>query len=331
MQWYSPKNLLIVWLIPFVIWFIYISLERKKRVKEKFARHETFNKISLNYSVTKEKQRIVLFVVTLLLMELALARPQWGDQKERITRKGVNIMFLLDTSKSMLVQDMKPNRIQNAKLKIHNLVTKLKGDRIGLVAFSRDSFLICPLTLDYSAFRLFLDSVNIDSIPNEGTSVANAVNAGITSFKDNKHAYDIMIIFSDGEDHEAGIQEMAKRIQKLGIRIYAIGVGTTKGGPIPIQHDDVVENKKDKLGNIIFSRLEDKTLQKLTDSSEGLYYQATATDKEIGLIYNHIKTLEQQEFKNVMIIKKEDHFQALLLVAFILLVIEFILGERKVR
>ncbi len=331
MQLYNPIHLVLLWLIPLILIFLYITSKRKKRIMGHFAQPETFNKISLNYSKTKFKQRVFLYVLAVVLIVIALAQPQWGKEKRKFSRKGVDIMFLLDTSRSMLVEDIKPNRIEKAKLQIHSIIKKLKGDRVGLVVFAGDSFLKCPLTLDYSAFRLFLDSVNVDFFQDKGTDLMQAILTGISSFKESDEKYNVMIIFSDGEDHVGKIDENLNKVKKLGIRIYAVGMGTSDGGPIPLKNKRGVlaGYKKDNDGNLIFSRLEEKNLFQIANMTDGLYYQATTSDKELDVVMNHIEKIDKREFEEKMVVEKEDHFQIFILLAFVILVIELMIGERK--
>ena len=333
MQFYNVQNLFLLWLIPVVIIFLYLRVRRRQKLLNAFADSVIMHKISLNHSQTKSKQRIVLFILVLLLLILAVARPQWGNEKKKIKRKGVDILFLLDTSSSMDVQDVKPSRIERAKLQILTFVKRLKGDRIGLVAFAGGSYLYCPLTLDHAAFKIFLDAVHVGFIPEPGTALAQAIKKGINSFQDTSHKYDVMIIFSDGEDHEGGLEELIKRLKLLGIRVYVIGVGTSSGGPIPVINEKGITAgyKADQSGKVIISILKDGNLRSIAESSGGLYYQSTAQDKEIDLIYNHIRNLEQKEFQDKLIIEREDQFQIFLLIAFILLIAESLIGERHAK
>ena len=271
---------------------------------------------------------MVLSCAALCFIILAIARPQWGNKKRKVIQEGVDILFLLDTSKSMLTKDILPNRFEKARMKIKTYVKRLESDRIGLVVFSGSSYLQCPLTMDYSAFMLFLDSVEVGIIPDKGTSLADALMTAIASFQGQERKYDIIILLSDGEDHEGGIGKIAEKITNLGIHTYVIGVGTKDGMPIPTGGSGNVF-KKDLSGNVIISKLEENNLRKISQITGGLYCPLTNSDRDIDIVYNHIKLLEKKELSKKMIIQREDHYQIFLLIALLFLVIELVIYKKK--
>jgi len=332
MQLYKIGNLWFVVSLIILACVIMLSSKMKKKRIVSFGVASTYAQLTKTHSSSFYTIRIILYFLIAIVTIIALCRPQWGEEKKRLHRKGVDILFVLDTSNSMAAGDIYPNRFQKAKNQIMRIVQMIKSDRIGIVAFAAQSYLACPLTLDYSAFKLFLGSIDIGYIPIQGTSLYNALQTAVTSFIDSDGTYNVIIIFSDGEDHVGGMQEIIKKMKSLGVRIYCVGLGTAQGSPMPSMDHTGSFNKKyvvDSDGEIVITRLQNLNLKHLADVTGGLYYQATDTDNEISLIIEHIRQLETKEFKDVHIIEREDRFQLFLLVIFFLLMIEYLLPERK--
>ncbi len=246
-------------------------------------------------------------------------------------RYGVDILVAIDTSSSMLAQDIKPNRLEKAKLEVSSLIDKLKGDRVGILTFAGDSFLQCPLTLDYSAVKMFLSIIEPDMMPRPGTAMGDAIRLAAKSFIKKERKHKVLVFLTDGEDHETNPVEAANEAKKEGIIIYTIGIGTKKGEPIPVIDDagNVKGYKKDRSGEIIMTRLDETTLQKIALITDGKYYHATAGEFELDKIYDEIDKMEKRELSNRIFMQYEDRFQYFLGFAFILLCIEFIIGDRK--
>ena len=280
-----------------------------------------------------EKRRLGAFFLLLvfLLSTLALARPQWGEEKKRIERRGLDVAFLLDTSLSMLAEDIKPDRLRKSKLEIKNLLRRFKGHRVGMVAFAGSSFLQCPLTLDYAAFMLFVDALKPGYIPNPGTSLASAIELGARVFSEETRKYRVLILFTDGEDHEGGVPQALTVAKKAGIRIYSIGVGTPEGAPIPLRSSTtqkVTGYKKDRDGQVIVTRLNSTVLEQVARETGGLYLPATAGEKEMDVLLRHLDTLGERKLKDRLVTEREDHYQFFLLLAFLFLLGESALGHR---
>ena len=224
MQLYEPSRLIFLGFLPalFLIFFWSHALWKNRLAKlgdPGFIQ----KRLIPEYSASRRNVKGVLLMVVFLFSAWALARPQWGEEKRKLERRGVDLVFLFDTSLSMLAEDVKPNRFEKSKLEIKNLIRRLKGDRVGMVAFAGSSFLQCPLTLDYSAFLLFTDSLKVGYIPNPGTSLSQAIELGLRAFPEESRKYRALIVFSDGEDHEGGIEQVLNAAKKSGVRIYTIG------------------------------------------------------------------------------------------------------------
>jgi len=258
-------------------------------------------------------------------------RPQWGFQWEEVKRKGLDILIAVDTSKSMLAEDVKPNRLSRSKLAVKDLVKKLKGDRIGLIAFSGKAFLQCPLTLDYSGFMLSLDDLGVNTISKGGTSVSSAISEALKSYEGGLNKYKILIIITDGEDHKGQVVDAAKQAKEQGVKIFCVGIGTKEGELIPIV-DDQGKNSflKDKQGNFVKSRLDEPTLQEVALITGGGYVKAAGAEFGLDLIYEEkLSKMEKKDFEGKMMKRYQERFQLFLAVALLIILIESFIWERK--
>lgn len=334
MQFYEPSSFVFFILLPVMILiFIWGHSERRKQIA--LLGNPAFLEARLmpEYSASKGRVAVALILLAVTFSVLALVRPQWGEEKKKIERKGVDLIFLLDTSLSMLAEDVKPNRLQKSKMEIRNIIQKLQGDRVGMVAFAGTSFLQCPLTLDYSAFLLFVDSIGTGYIPTPGTSLSEAIHMGLRAFPEESRKYRAMIVFSDGEDHEGGIKEALDVAKKAGVRIYTLGTGTPEGEPIPLRSAEggksISGYKKDREGQVVMTRLDQDLLTEIARETGGLYFQATAGEREVGLVLKHLESLGERQLKERLFTEREDHFQLFLVIAFLLLIGELCLGNKK--
>ena len=334
MQFFEPQAFVILWFVPAIVGLAWFAGQSRRKRMERFAVLSTLQtKLTPDHRPNENRLRVVYLVLAVIFATLALARPQWGEEKKKIERKGVDIIFLLDTSLSMLAEDVKPNRLEKSKLEIKNLVHRLKGDRIGMVAFAGSSFLQSPLTLDYSAFFLFLEAIKTGYIPDPGTSLARAVRLAIRSFSGKEHKHRGLVIFSDGEDHEGNLEQVLEEAKKAEVRIYTVGTGTAEGEPIPLRDEEGRKNgfKKDREGQVVITKLNRPVLEKIAADTGGLYLPATPAEQEVDVILKHMESLGKQQFKEKVIAEKEDHFQFFLLLALLFLILEmFLKPTRKI-
>ena len=289
---------------------------------------ELQEKLIANHKKTEHHVKAFLIILAFIFAITALARPQWGDEKRKVKRKGGDIIFLLDTSLSMLAEDLKPNRLQKAKFEIETFVKLFKGNRTGMVAFAGSSFLQTPLTLDESAFFLFLDAIDVGYLPDPGTSLAQAVQQAILSFPEKDIKNKAIIILSDGEDHVGGIEGVIELAKKTGVRIYAIGMGTPEGDPIPLKDAKTGRRmgfKKNRAGDVVITKLNNTFLKQLANETGGVFLPSTASEKEVNLIIKHLETLEKRNYEERLIIEKEDQYQAFLLLALFFLCSEMLI------
>jgi Ca-activated chloride channel homolog len=331
MHWGSPVYLNFLLLIPILaVFFVFVRIN-KRRTVEKFGDPVLMEKLSSSKSVAKERINRILIIIAVGFLILALARPQIGARLTMTKRYGVDIMIAVDTSLSMMAQDIKPSRIKKAKLEISSLIDKLKGDRVGILTFAGNSFMQCPLTLDYNAAKMFLSIIEPGMMPRSGTAIGDAIKTAVNGFIKKERKHKVLILLTDGEDHDTNPVEAASEAKKEGIMIYTIGIGTKKGEPIPIIDESSKVNgyKKDKAGEVVMTKLDEDMLQKIALITDGKYYHATASEFELDKIYDEINKMEKKELSSRLFTQYEDRFQYFLGLALILLCIEFMIGDRK--
>jgi Ca-activated chloride channel family protein len=282
-------------------------------------------------SVFKSAYKFTIVVLALILIIFALANPQVGSKIEEVKQVGIDVYILLDVSLSMTAEDIKPSRLEKAKHQIAKLIQRLRGDRIGLIVFSGQAYVQFPLTTDYSAANLFLNAVDVSSVPQPGTAIEPAIKLALGSFKQDTETKKAIIIITDGEDHEGKINEIVEEAAGDGVQTYTIGLGSPTGVPIPIYNNSGVQvgYKKDRSGNVVLTKLDEATLQEIASVGNGKYYRASNTEDELELIYNDLAQLEQTEFGSTRITEYEDRYYYLLFPAIILLLVEFFISNNK--
>ncbi|MFA7294676.1 MAG: VWA domain-containing protein [Candidatus Omnitrophota bacterium] len=319
-------------IIIILILFYFWAVKLRKAALERFAQKDLLEELLSRLDYKKRFLKNCLVILAISLMFFALMRPQWGFHWEEVKRKGVDILIALDTSKSMLAEDVKPNRFERSKLAIKDLLRNLKGDRIGLIAFSGNAFLQCPLTLDYGGFLLSLDNTGIDTIPKGGTSLTSAIKEALRSYEGGQKKYKVLIVITDGEDHEGNPVEASEEAKKEGIKIFCIGIGTKEGELIPVTDESGQKIfLKDAQGNVVKSHLNEIDLQKIALNTGGVYVRATNTEFGLNLIYKErIAGMEKRELEAKMNKHYEERFQIFLWLALFLLVVEHWISDKKI-
>lgn len=323
----------LLWLIPLLVIFLAVAFRRKRRALTTFIHHDLLEQLTSSVSRRKQTLKVALLVLAALLTVLALARPQYGKKLQMSKRKGIDIVIVMDTSESMLAEDIKPNRLQRAKHEVSTLIDRLQGDRVALVAFAGQSFIQCPLTLDYGAAKMFLDIIDTNLIPEPGTAIGKAIERAAGVFDQQERKYKVMILITDGEDHRSDPVAAAKKAAEEGIRIYTIGVGSPGGVPIPIrgQQGGLLEYKKDRFGETVMSKLDEIALQNIALEADGKYFRATMGEMELDRILEDLSKLERRELKSRELTLGEDRYQFFVLATVLLLTAEAMLGDRKRR
>ncbi|MDD5496302.1 MAG: VWA domain-containing protein [Candidatus Omnitrophica bacterium] len=311
--------------------FYILVMKRRKNLMGKFADQKLMQGAAPSASAGKKIFKAILVSVALCLGLYALARPQWGFEWQEVKRSGLDILIAVDVSKSMLAQDIKPNRLERTKFAIKDLLRKLNGDRIGLIAFAGTAFLQCPLTIDYNGFLLTLDDLSTSTIPRPGTSISSAIREAIQVFKGPEKKYKALVIITDGEDLEGDALKAAGEAALAGIKIYCVGVGTAEGELIPAGYDSG-ERKylADRSGNIVKTRLNEDILKRIAISTGGSYVHATPADFGLGLLYDKsISQMEKRDIETKMRKRYEERYQIFLAIALVLLFLEPLISDRR--
>ena len=323
----QPLYLLLLLLLP--LFFVGYWLYRKgqKRRAARLGDPELVAQLMPDVSSSKGWLKVTFFSLAFLFFVLGLSRPQLGARLQERETNGVEIMIALDVSNSMLAQDYSPNRLERAKLAISRLVDKLAGDRIGLVIFAGESFVQLPITTDYVSAKAFLKSVSPGSIPIQGTATADALMTCARSFSTQSEKSRAIILISDGEDHEGNVLETAESIAQEGIKIYCIGVGSSKGEPIPMDGDML----RDKDGNIVVTRLDEATLKEIASAGGGEYVRAAAGEFGLNPIIDDIRTIEASKLKSVVFEDFDEQYMYFFGIALLFFIINMLIGSRRSR
>ena len=276
---------------------------------------------------TISRKIIILGIIFILLASVG---PQIGMKLTELTRKGVDIFILMDTSTSMNAVDVKPSRMEKAKYELGRLLNNLEGDRVGLIAFAGSSHLHCPLTEDYSASRLFLNMMDTDLITTQGTDLAAAIQLALDHVENNDEKFKVFVLVSDGEDHQGEAILLAESARELGIIIHTLGVGTSAGGPIPIYDDDGnrVEFKKNRSGQVVTSTLNESTLGEIARITGGIYIRVENQMNAIAPLLREIDQMEKRKLKSHVFSQYEDRYQIFLIVGLLLFLVEFLIPTR---
>ncbi len=323
--------LYLLYLVPLIIALIWYSVLNQKKLLEKFANKKLHNILFPLKSRFKIFIKSGLIITSIILLIISLANPQIGSKIEEVKQVGIDVYILLDVSLSMQAQDIKPSRLEKAKHEIAKLINKLHGDRIGLIVFSGKAFIQFPLTTDYSAANLFLSAVSVKSVPQPGTAIGPAIKLALNSFKKDEETQKAIVIITDGENHEGELNSVVEEANNLGVKIYAIGLGSPQGVPIPIYNraGKQIGYKKDRNGNTVLTRLDEATLQEITSKGNGEYYKGSNTENELEMVYNDLAKLQGSEYGATKITEYEDRYYYFLIPALILLFLEIFINDKK--
>ncbi len=314
-----------------IVGFILAFLtKRKKGALAKLGMPDLIARLSATVNYTGRRWKMMLWFIALGFLIVSLARPRWGSQVEYVERRGVEVMVALDVSDSMLAEDLKPSRLARAKLEISELMDRLEGNALGLVLFSGAAFVQFPLTSDFATARNFLEAANPKVISRPGTAIAEAINIALTGFDEERATQKVIILLTDGENHEGDIVEAAETAAERGIIIYTIGFGSPDGEPIP-EYDlegNLLDYKRDRSGEIVLSRLDETALQEIALITGGSYYRAVPDGREIGFVAEAIGELQTSELESRFETRRIERYQWFLAVAIAALVLIELIPER---
>ncbi|MFJ1328270.1 VWA domain-containing protein [Capnocytophaga canimorsus] len=315
-------------ILPLALFFVIFRIIKNKKQRQ-FTNERLFKRLAPNRSTFKPWLKFGLLSLMLLLLGIALSNPKIGTKMETVKREGVDVVFAIDVSKSMLAQDVSPNRLEKAKRLVSETLNQLKGDRVGIVAYAASAYPQLPLTTDYSAARMFLQSLNTDMLSSQGTAIQEAIQMASSYFSDANPTARILILISDGEDHEMGASEIAYEAANQGIRIYSIGVGTEKGSTIPIDNGGNISYKRDKNGEVVITKLNSGLLSEIARNANGSYIDGDNTSKAVEEIVSLLDGVEKSEFETQQYVDYADQFQWFLFAVIVILLIDLLIFERK--
>jgi len=320
-----------LWVVIGLSLFLYWVQRNRKKMMKRFAEEHLFGEVASQFDPKKARYKHVLLIAGVCFSVLALIRPQWGFQWQEIKRKGLDILVVIDTSNSMMTQDVKPNRLERTKFAVQDLIKKLRGDRIGLIAFSGEPFLICPLTVDYGGFQISLNDLDVSTIPRGGTNIAKAIDEAIKDYDETSSEYKAVIIITDGDNLEGDPKAAARKAKERGIKIYTVGIGSAEGELIRTRNaKGELVFLKDKKGNFVKSRLNERLLKEIALITGGVYVKASGSQFGLDLIYDReLSKFEKREIDVKMKKKYFERFQIPLGIAVILLMIETCVTTRK--
>ncbi|MGA9120407.1 MAG: VWA domain-containing protein [Bacteroidota bacterium] len=325
-----PEYLYLLVLLPAMVAAFLLFSRMRSNASRRFSTSTLFQRLAERASGSRRLWKFVLLAGATGLLIVALANPQIGTRLEDVKQEGVDIYIALDVSLSMKAEDIKPNRLEKAKLELRNLISRLAGDRVGLVIFAGEAFTQFPLTTDYSAANLFIDVVDVNDVPVPGTAIGDAINRAVESFDYKDPTTKVIVIMTDGENTEGDAIEAAQDAAKKGILLYTIGLGSPTGAPIPVYNGSgqQVDFKRDKSGNVVVSKLDEEGLQRIADIGNGKYFRGTNSQDELDEIYKNINSLQKREFGVKQFTDYESRYQWFLFPAIVFLLAEVFISEK---
>ncbi len=318
-------------LVPALIALYWWAAVQKRRDLARFGDQQLLDRLTATVSRRGQAAKTVLLVVAVALLVTALARPQFGSRVETVSREGRDIVIALDLSASMRAQDISPTRLAKAKFAIADVIDRLEGDRVGLVAFAGEAFVQCPLTLDYGAANLFLNAMDPDMMSVQGTNLGQAVEVALDAFAETDRRHRVLVVITDGEDHEGAVDRAVELAREAGVRIYTIGIGSAEGVPIP-EMDAAGRPQgftRDADGNVVTTRLDEVTLQTIAARTGGAYYRASPAGAELASLAGELTAGEGQEFQTEQLTLFNEQYQIFVGFALALLVAEVLVSDRR--
>jgi Ca-activated chloride channel family protein len=325
--WQHPAVLAALVLVPALLALFVWADGRRRRDLDRFVASGLWSAVVPDVDPRRRRLRAGLVTAAVAAIVLALAGPLWGFRWERVRREGIDVVIAIDTSRSMLASDVKPNRLARAKLAVRDMVETLGGDRVALVAFAGSAFVQCPLTLDYGVFLQSLDAIDVGIIPRGGTALAAAIDAGLEAFEGRESKHQALVLITDGESHEGDVAAAAKRAAERGVKIFTVGIGTAEGELIPGEGGAFL---KDRRGQVVKTRLDEQTLRDVATTTGGVYLRAQGPELDLGDLYrDHISQLEKRELGSTLERRWEQRFQWPLALALLLLALEVLVGDAR--
>jgi Ca-activated chloride channel family protein len=316
-----------------LLWVAYfIVVGWKRRAQNRFAQYGLMEKLSPHRSKFKPALKLLMLSLGIALLIIGLVNPKIGTQLETVKREGVDIVFAVDVSKSMLAEDVAPNRLEKSKRLVSAIINQLASDRVGIIAYAAQAIPQLPITTDYGAAKMFLQALNTDMLSSQGTALDAALDLSGTYFDDEDQSNRVVFLISDGEDHSEEGASAAQRASDMGIKIFTFGVGSDEGGPIPIKRKGVVESyKKDMQGETVITKRNVIILEEIAAAAEGEYTDGNDTQAVVDFVTETLKNMDKKEFEAKKFVSYKDQFQTFLLAGFLLILLELFLFETKTK
>lgn len=316
--------------IPIIVLLFLINLYWKIKKQREFGDVELVKKLSPEKSVFKPVLKITILLLAAASLIIGLANPKIGTKMETVKREGIDVVFAIDVSKSMLAEDIAPNRLDKTKQIVSQIINQLGSDRIGMVAYAGSAFPVLPITTDYGVAKMYLQGMNTDMVSSQGTSLEEAIKLSADYFDKDNATNKLIILISDGEDHSDGVEEAIEEAIKIKAKVITIGIGTEKGGPIPIKRNGVVENfKRDRNDEVVITKMNSEILKQIGKGTKGGYVYGGNTKEVLDYVKNALDNIEKTEFETTQVADFQSQFQWFLGIAFALLFIDIFLLERK--
>ena len=312
-----------------IIGFLFLKTW-KKNIQKKYISENLLQFLSPNISNFKPRIKLLFLILFILFSTIALVNPKIGTELKTVKREGVDIVFALDVSKSMLAEDIAPNRLEKAKRIVSEIINTLNNDRVGVIAYAATALPILPITDDYSTAKTFLQSLNTDMLSSQGTAIIQSINLAQKFYDDEDQTNRVLCILSDGEDHEVERQNLLELAEQSGITIITIGLGSVKGAPIPIKENNIVKSyKKDENGDVVVTKLNTQLLNTIANSSSGIYIDGVNTELVVEEISKRLKEMDKKEFESKQFVAYKDQFQWFISFAILFLSLELLVFEKK--
>ena len=319
-------------IIPVMIVIFLLVLWWKKRTQKKFADLELLEQLAPNSSVFKSTLKLLILSLGIAFLVLALGNPKMGSKLKTVKREGVDIVFALDVSRSMLAEDIAPNRLEKAKQVISKIIDNLGSDRVGVIIYAGNSYPLLPITTDHAAANMFLQNASPDLVSSQGTAINEALELAKTYYNNDEQTNRFLVIISDGEDHQEETKQMAQNLSNYGVKVYTIGVGTEKGGPIPLRESgDLVGYKKDRKGETVITKRNAEVLQNIADIANGKYIDGNITENPVKEISSIMANAQKSEFETKQFSDYKDQFQWFLGIGVFFLLLDVFLFEKKTK
>ncbi len=325
----APQYLYALIALPALMAFVWWAFSRHAATVRRIGDPDLIERLSLTVNRGMRRRRLVLWFIGIVLIIFALARPQWGSDVQIVEQRGVQVMVALDISLSMLAQDLKPSRLERAKLEIDDMMSKLTGDEVGIVLFSGSSFIQFPMTFDYATARTYLRHANPSIISRQGTVIEKAIRTSLTGFSEERSSQKIIVVMTDGENHEGDPVAAASEALEQGAVVYTVGFGSPEGEPLPIFDlwGNVSGYRQDNQGQVILSRLDEATLQRVAEAGGGKYFRAVDRGAIEGLV-DEIESFQDESFQSEFNRTKIERFQIFLLAGILSLVLAEVMSDR---